>query len=356
MDERQWLAAAIGGVAPPASRTTAGVVDAAVREGIAALLADAPASALLAADDHERLTRHARADALRLAALDAEVSRVLTALNGDAIGALVLKGAHVAHAVYRRPWLRSRTDTDLLIAAEDRDRIVSTLARCGYGRAAHVRGRLILGQFHFERVDRSGIAHYLDVHWRIGAPLLLERVLPSRLFVETAKPLPALGPHARAPDLPRALLLACVHLTAHHRRDPRLVWLYDVRLLAEALDEERRRSFVELTCRAECRAIAAHAIDASRGLFDSTALRDLAARLDAQPRRREASAALLRVSRPAGALWIDLRTAGWRDRARLLREHLLPDREYMSSRPGPLPIAYAVRAAHGARRWLRRGS
>jgi hypothetical protein len=347
------LAGAIGGCVPLPHMDTAGLFDAAIAEGVAALLADSPAIALLG-DERDRLREHARADAIRLAALDAELGRVLEALSRDAITPLLLKGAHLAYAVYPRPWLRPRTDTDLLIGAADRDRVADALSGCGYVPAVHVRGRLILGQCHFARIDRSGIASYLDVHWRVGAPLLIDRVLPSRLFFETATALPALGPHARVPDLPLALLLACLHLAAHHRSNPRLVWLYDLRLLADALDEEKRRAFVALARRAECCAIAAHALDASRRLFDSVALHDLAARLSAQPPRREASAALLRVNRPAGALWIDLRAAGWRDRALLLREHLLPDREYMSTRSGPLPLAYAVRAATGARRWLRR--
>lgn len=352
MIQREWLARAIGRLPLEADVDVRGLVDAAIAEGVGALLADSPAAEWLGAAERDRLTEYVRADTARQAAVDVELQHVLEALSREGVAPLLLKGAHLAHAVYRRPWLRPRADTDLLIAAADRDRIARALESCGYMPAHHVRGRIILGQFHFERIDRGGIAHYLDVHWRVAAPLLIERVLPARLFFPTARALPAQGPHARVPDLPHALLLACVHLVAHHRSNPLLVWLYDLRLLAEALDEPNRDVFVDLTYRLGCCAIARHALDASRRVFESTALDDLAARMAAPPSRREPSAALLRVTRPAGALWMDLRTADWRDRATLLREHLLPDRQYMAAGRGLLPMAYAIRAARGARRWL----
>lgn len=352
MNPRHELAGAIGGQPVQPAVDAHGLVDAAIAEGVAALLAGSPAGATLPGSERDRLQEYVRADAVRLAALDAELARVLDALAADGLTPLLLKGVHLAHAVYPRPWLRTRSDTDLLIAPDERDRLAAVLDRCGYVPSVHVRGRIILGQFHFERVDPSGIAYYLDVHWRAAAPLLVERVLPARRLFEAANPLPALGPHARVPDPPHALLLACVHLAAHHRSNPLLLWLYDLRLLAEAAGAHEREAFVDLTRRHECCAIAAHALDTSRCLFESKALDDLAARVQARTPPCEISAALLRIRRPAGELWLDLRTAGWRERGLLLREHLLPDREYMSHRRGALPIAYAVRIAHGARRWL----
>lgn len=356
MNERQRLAAAIAGRMAWSDTSVRGLVDVAIGEGVAALLGDSHASATLEPDERRRLNGHIRAEAVCLAAVDLEVARVLDMLADEGVRPLLLKGAHLAHAVYPKPWLRPRADTDLLIEVADRDRFAAAIERSGYTPAPHVRGRVILGQFHFERLDRSGVSHYLDVHWRVAAPLLIERLLPAHRFFDSATALPALGPHARTPDLPHALLLACVHLVAHHRSNPLLVWLYDLRLLAEALDEHERDAFVELARRVECCAIAGRALNASREVFDSPALDHVIARVDAAAPRRETSAALLAVRRPAGGLWIDLRTANWRDRAMLLREHLLPNREYMRTRSSGrrLPFAYAGRAARGLRRWTRK--
>ncbi|HEY3886630.1 MAG TPA: nucleotidyltransferase family protein [Vicinamibacterales bacterium] len=352
-NEVRALARAIGGSTDAADLDA--LVDAAIAHGVAALLAGAPAAAsMLSPAARNRLLEHMRVDALRGAVFDAELGRVLGAAAADAVPVLVFKGAHLAHAVYRRPAMRPRADTDLLIDVVDRDRMAAVLARCGYAPAAHVRGRLILGQFHFEKTDASGIAHYYDVHWRAAAPLVVERALPSALFFRSATPLPAQGSNARAPALPHALLLACVHLAAHHRVRPRLLWLYDVGRLVEAHDAPQRAAFLNLASQTRCRAIAAHAIGSAAGVFPSESLTELASVLRRFPAADEPTAALLRVRRPAGALWLDVRAAGWRDGMRLLGEHLLPDRAYMAHAGGgaPAPLAYAARAARGVRRWI----
>ena len=52
-----------------------------------------------------------------------------------------------------------------------------------------------------------------------------------RVLVPTSSPLAALMP---APA--HALLLAVIHLAAHHARQVRLIWLYDLHLLASTLN------------------------------------------------------------------------------------------------------------------------
>lgn len=347
------LARVLEGLSGSDDVDSAGLVECAIAEGVAAILVNSRAYSRLAPTDRHRVADRVRADAIRAAALDRELQRVLAALAAEGLAPLLLKGAHLAHTVYPRPWFRPRSDTDLLIGSDERDRVATALLGSGYAPAAHVRGRVILGQFHFERLDPSGIAHYLDVHWRIAAPLLVERCLPARRLFQSAEPVPAQGPHARAPALPHALLLGCVHLVAHHRTRPMLRWLYDLRLIAEALDEKGRQAFVDLTREVQCCAIAAHALRTCTDCFDRPVLHDLVAAVESGMPPDEPSAALLRVTRPVGAVWIDLRTAGWRDGARLLREHLLPDREYMRSRSGgrSLPLAYVGRAVLGLKRW-----
>ena len=353
MTDRRMLAAVLDGTMMPDHDDAAGLVERAIAEGVAAFLLSSPTGPRLPAAARRRLDDRMRADAIRAAALDRELRRVLAALASEGLTPILLKGAHLAHAVYPRPWFRPRSDTDLLIDAHERDRVAAALLRCGYTAAAHVRGRVILGQFHFERVDRGGIEHYLDVHWRVVAPLLAERFLPASILFQSAEPVPAQGPHARSPALPHALLLGCVHLVAHHRTRPMLLWLYDLRLIAEALEARGRLAFVDLARGLGCCAVAAYALRMCQECFDRPTLGDLVRAIESDMPHDEPSAALLRVTRPVGAVWMDLRAAGWRDGARLLREHLLPDRAYMRSRSGgrPLPLAYVGRAVLGLRRW-----
>jgi putative nucleotidyltransferase-like protein len=352
---RTALARAIDGGALPDGCSSAALVDAAIAHDVAPFVARSRIAETLDPESLSRLREHVRVTALRCAAMDAELRRVLSELSRAGVRPLVVKGAHLAHAVYPVSTLRPRADTDLLIRPGDRDRAADVLRACGYEPTDHVRGRVILGQFHFERVDRAGIAHYFDVHWRAAAPLMVESLVPSDALFAAAAPVPGQGPDAQGPTLGHALLLACVHLVAHHWPRPDLLWLYDVRAIVERMTVSDRDLFLDAVARGQCCALAAAALDASRETFPSDAVSALASRVRSATSARESSAALLRVRRPVQALWIDLRSAGWRDRARLLREHLLPDREFMErhGNGGPLAFAYARRAAHGLRRWMR---
>ena len=57
------------------------------------------------------------------ALIDDELRRVHGALAAAGLRVVVVKGAHLAHAVYERPHLRVRSDSDLLIDVRDRDAV-----------------------------------------------------------------------------------------------------------------------------------------------------------------------------------------------------------------------------------------
>jgi hypothetical protein len=153
------------------------------------------------------------------------------------------------------------------------------------------------------------------------------------------------------------LIIACVHLVAHHRDHPVLLWLYDIARLAETLDEEDVATFLETAAAGGVSAVCASAMDRARRYFDGPALASLAGRAHALGlERAEPSARLLIAARPIDEVWLDFRTAeGWRERITLLREHLWPDAEYMratTAKSGWLPLAYARRALFGVRKWI----
>jgi len=147
-----------------------------------------------------------------------------------------------------------------------------------------------------------------------------------------------------------------LHLAAHHWPDPDLLWLYDLRALADAMTPSEAAEFDGVAAVRGFSTLASHVLRAARELFPSAALDALIVRL---PEHREEPALQLLSRRGAlDKLRLDLRYASSRQRFRLVREHLFPDREYMraSSRGAPLAAAYAHRIARGARRWLSKSS
>jgi hypothetical protein len=335
------------------------LVDLAVRHGVEALLARAaagwPAPPAVAFRLKAILAGHEALAALRAG----ELARVLEHLASGGVCPIVIKGAHLAHALYPSHSERPHHDTDLVIAEEERATAAALLAGAGYRPLTHVRGTLILGQWHFQRTEaRTGLVHALDLHWRLAAPLVFRRVLPVAALRASRVAIPGLGPHAWGPSPRHALLIACVHLVAHHRLEPALIWLYDIARLADALDDADAAIFVETAAAARITAVCAAALDRARRFFDTPALTSLAARAragaDARP---EPSAGILTCTRPVDELWLDLRASdGWPERLAMLREHLLPDPGYMratSAGTAWLPFAYARRAIFGARKWIR---
>jgi len=310
----------------------------------------------------ERLALPELADELRAAAaLDAarerELRSVIAALAD--VRPVLIKGAALAYTHYLRSELRPREDTDLLISAADRGRVATALERLGYERAPGVDGELATAQFHFRRRDRCGVSHALDVHWRMSNVRAFADALSYDEIVAASAPVSHMGPAARVPSAVHSLVIACAHRVAHHGNSDQLLWLFDIHLLARSLAVAERRQFTALVTARRLRAVAAEGLAAAAAAFGSIDTHWIAA-LQAAPPSEEPSAAFVGgPMRRVDVLAADLTaTARWRDRVRLLREHLFPAAAFMYERYGThravaLPILYAHRIVSGAPRWFR---
>jgi putative nucleotidyltransferase-like protein len=302
------------------------------------------------------------ADELRAAAaLDAarerELRSVIAALAD--VKPVVIKGAALAHTHYQRSELRPREDTDLLIAAADKGRVATALERLGYERVTEVDGQLATAQFHFRRGYGCGVRHALDVHWRMSNVRTFAEALSYDEIVAASAPLSCLGPAARVPSAVHSLVIACAHRVAHHGNSDQLLWLYDIHLLARSLAVAERRQFTALVTARRLRAVAAKGLATAAAAFGSIDTQWIAALQEAPPTEEPSAAFVGGPLRRIDVLTADLAaTARWRDRVRLLREHLFPAAAFMYERYGThrtaaLPILYAHRIVSGAPKWFR---
>ena len=331
------------------------IVAQAIRHRVSALLARTPFAAALDVDAAAVLAEDVRLTGIHGALLDQELDRVLGALAARGIRPLVTKGAQLAHLIYDSPHLRPRADTDLLIHPADRRAITEALPALGYAPCAATSGTVIYGEFAFERTLRAGVVHYLDIHWRAAAPLLFAHAFDMGALLATARPLPALSAHAHGPAPHHALGLGCIHIVAHHWDTLLLIWLHDLRLLADALDEEGQRLFVDAAVAGKYCDLAYCALRTTRLYFRSASLDRLIDRLAPLADGLEPSAVLTHEGRGrVDDLLLDLEGAGWRERALIIREHLFPPAAYMRAvfGKGPLALAYTRRVLRGVRRWF----
>lgn len=301
----------------------------------------------------------AAAAAVTSALKDRELQRVLATLGRDGIEVLIVKGAALAHTDYPQPHLRPRVDTDLLVRRHDLDALTGSLAAIGYRPSARLStGELVSHQRAFEYQDARSMRHVLDVHWRLANPQVFVAGLDEPALFQKAVAVPALGPTARTLPLAEHLLLCTIHRLAHHQHHERLIWLYDIDLLARRASADEWEELVALAGARRMRGVCLSGLLRTRETFGTplpeTPLLRLGAPTDAEP-----SAAWVRShQRPLDVLQSDLRVLpSWRDRVRLLLEHAFPRPAFVLDRYGVtsrawLPALYAHRLMTGLWKWL----
>lgn len=286
-----------------------------------------------------------------------ELLDLLGAFDARGVRPLVFKGTALAYTHYAYACLRPRCDTDLLVADADVDAAIQALHARGYAPLEHVTGRLVTFQQAFVRVDRHGLRHACDLHWRIANRPAFARLFGWDELKAAARPIAALDHRADAPGVGHALLLACTHRVAHHYDAAELIWIYDIHLLASSMTDAEAAHLRALAVGKGLAAICRRGLALSQRHF-ATSLP--AALVDLQANGPEPLAAYMGERfRPIDVLVSDLRAlGGWRARGRLLCEHLFPSPQYLHGARnrlggGPLPLVYARRMLHGVWRWLR---
>jgi len=311
-------------------------------------------------DDSWPIQPALREDAIRAAAMEslrlADLRSLLAALAGRGIRAVIIKGTGLAYDLYDAPEVRPRGDTDLLIAESDVGALRELMRDLGYESQLTSGDTLAIRQQTFVRAG-----HVYDVHWDISNSPVVRDVLPFEEVVDRAIVVPRIAPNALAPSHADALLLACIHRVAHHHDNERLIWLYDIHLLREAMTPDEHERFWRLAAERRVVAICERSIELADAWF-ATAPHDRASDwLSEDERQRdEPSAAFLdRNRRGVSILHGDLQALGWRSRLRRLRELALPPAAFMrqSFPTAPavaLPALYVWRGARGVARLFRR--
>jgi Uncharacterised nucleotidyltransferase len=169
-------------------------------------------------------------------------------LSEQDIRPVLFKGTALAYDLYEAPGLRVRADTDAIIAFSDAQRTGELISASGFTLAHSAGGDVASSQASYIREDNRFGNHTIDLHWQISNSALLSVLFTYEELRASATPLPSLHTDALAAGPLHALLLACLH-RAVHRQIPyyvdgvayyggdRLVWLYDILLLARTLTD-----------------------------------------------------------------------------------------------------------------------
>lgn len=287
------------------------------------------------------------------------IAEALAALASIGVEAVLLKGTALAYGHYAQPAWRTRADTDMIVAEPDADRAARALQDLGFVSSAPLSLEVVSRQKEYVK-HVGGNVHAIDLHRRLADAELLSRLLDHSELRSEAAPLPALSPQALGASPVHALLVACLHRAGHrinpyyldgraHLGGDRLIWIYDIHLLAGSLEPG---DWGVLVSRATAKGLCAVCLD---GLAASAAH-------FATPVPDGVRAALCRsgepVTRylshgPVARAWMDMAAMpAMDDRLRYIREILFPPAGYMRARypRSPrvaLPLLYARRAVEG---------
>ena len=287
-----------------------------------------------------------------------ELQKTLSLLRSHGIDFLLMKGVPLSYLLYPSPVIRPSVDVDLLICDGDVEIVKILMAREGYRLFDSIKDDVIAGEFCFLKEDEHGVNHVFDFHWKTSKPLVFSSVFSFLELKEASIPVEALGPGVRTLSYAHAMLLACVHRVAHHHDDDRLIWLYDIHLLAELLGASGLRAFSELAATKKMALVCHRGLSLTAQRFGTTVSEEMLAYLREAGSREALSEPYLRTKNSLRRDFIsNLEILPLRKKIRFLRQCLFPPADYMmrkyaSSNQFLLPFFYLRRGFSGIRKLL----
>ena len=242
--------------------------------------------------------------------LNNATQKLLDLLTKNEIPALLLKGTPVAFLYYPDTYLRSRCDTDIYIDEthlEDTAKLLSkhNYELSGLGKRKHSSKQFVAAK----EITQQNFLHF-DMHWKLSNRVMFRATLPFKECLQSSQPVTGLGPNARALSITDLMLHACIHRIAHGRNTERnrLIWLYDIHLIAEAMSKTELDHFLEKARQKTIAMLCADALETCQTLFNTTLPEHFLSRLK-KDCKNERSAKLINASKLRWA-WEDLQSLG----------------------------------------------
>ncbi len=288
---------------------------------------------------------------------DKENLRIFRLLHQAGLEFIILKGDAIARQYYQQSHHRNRCDCDLLFASKPvTHQVWSLLSGQGYEKSFALEGELVGLQFECGKNLPGGIRNFLDIHNSLCNNLWLGSRFPFDELMENTIILSMDDIPIRVLDRPYALLHGALHRIANkpHGTQDRLIWLYDLKVLGDAMSDEEWGRFLTLTSKKQVSAIALDALTAMHELLDSKLSLSVLEALNRQAQVEPDTMGDL--EKP----WENYRRdfaeqRGLAAKFRYIRENLLPSPAYIRERYQPkssllIPYYYVKRVVDFARK------
>jgi hypothetical protein len=222
------------------------IVDEAIAEGLAPLLARWLTPSQLPPAAAERLEQHCAGVAARNLLLGEELTVILGALEARGLRCAPLRGLALAERLYHDITVRPMGDIDLLVDKRDMAAVGGILQACGFRQFDRRPGFAHAFSYTGEFVkDRHGPI-VVEPHWTIAYPPAADRIDMDHVWRRCRREA-TLGTETWRLDAAALLLHLCLHLV-HRAPDAPYLWVYEIdRLIRREQLELDWTEFVELT-------------------------------------------------------------------------------------------------------------
>jgi len=167
------------------------------------------------------------------------------AFDEAGLSCVLFKGSALAYTLYPQPWLRPRSDSDVLINPKQIDKFAAVFSRLGFEKQFAIEGKYVSYQSSFSKALAGQSTVHIDLHWRINNRQSLSKSYTVEQLSRDGQTLPTLANNTVAPNHVDSLLIASLHRLGHHQSEERIIWLYDVHLLANSLERSQWQTLVK---------------------------------------------------------------------------------------------------------------
>jgi len=267
---------------------------------------------------------------------------------------VLFKGSALAYSIYPKPWLRPRTDSDVLIDRDDFAEFEDVFYQLGYQKLFAIEGKYISYQSTFSKHLAGQSAINIDCHWRINNRQTLAKSYTVDQLLENGNSLTTLSNNIVIPSNVDSLIIACLHRLGHHLNDERLTWLHDIHLLANELTGEDWQTVIKQCKDKQLSAITLDALQLCKDLFNTPVDQLVIDELSRLSAVREPSQIFLQRDLAEWRyFWHDLKAMDkLADKLRLIIENLIPSPSYVRQQMKTKSafVAYFMRFTRGLRR------
>lgn len=289
--------------------------------------------------------------------IDAEATTVLKQLKKEKIDVVVLKGFSLAQQVYSAPFLRPKTDIDILIKEEDKETIKNIFQSLGYNNPRGWEPKAIINQFSYKKSLGKGVNVFFDIHLKISNSKKIENILNYDDLLKSANTMTCDG--INLINIPHALTHAVFHLLGHKASGDmvKLIWYYDINLLIKAADEDTKQELITLINNTGLANLMTYTLKLTAQYFPSKELTVLLKALEYLPFNSDYNYLLGNTSGAKG-LWLTLQAShSLKEKVSVIKETVFPPREEIYVKYGkhtkwPLSMLYIRRIISGTVKYM----